>query len=210
MRVQRSRDALAECAGLYAEAAVLAARGDTVMASRYHTRAAADLTTLGRFREAAAVQHALSELHEGEGNFPAAGEARYYAAELLLTGDLWHDAARCYHDAGRHYLRGSEWVRARLAFEHAARTARTVNMARHRVCDCYLDACIATLGSGHVTEAEGAALGYAAESPAFCASPHRRFVFDVIACAKAVDVDGFVDRVWNWDGLHPLAHEQLG
>jgi len=189
---------------------MIAARGDTVLSARYHTKAAADLTGLGRFREAAALQHELAEMHDAEGSYGAAGEAAHFAAELFVTGDMWHDGARCYHDSGRHYLRAGEWVKARLGFEQAARTARTVNMARHRVSDCYLDACIAVLGSGRITEAEGAALTYAAESPAFCCSPHRRFVFDVVACAKSCDVDGYIDHVWNWDAMRPLGHEQMG
>jgi alpha-soluble NSF attachment protein len=198
-----------EAASYYADAGSYACRLDNTIAVRYFSLAVSNFVKDGKFKQGAACERVLGEVCKADGAHKDAGMAFVYAAELYMTADDYQQAALMFYQAGMEYMSAKEYMDGRKAFENAGKQADTDNLMRYRAPTFLLSSALALLATGDVPATEAFLLTLCKKFPLFATRREATFLHDILACAKLMDHDAYIDHVWNYDYVKELEPHEL-
>jgi hypothetical protein len=193
----------------YVDAGDCAERVDHGLAVHYYVNAVAGYVTQGRFPAAAAMQRRIAVMHSEDGATLEAAKAWTYAGELFLGADDHAQGVLHFYEAAKAFVYARRFKEASKAFDRAAAVAEDCNMLRARRPQLLMESVAALLATGEVSLAEELMLKHAAADHGFRLGREFRFLRDVVAATKVLDVHGFMDRLWNFDYVHELLPHQL-
>jgi tetratricopeptide (TPR) repeat protein len=189
----------------YIDSAECYERVDMTEAVKLCQKAIGLYSTMGRFVSAAAVQSRVAQLFEADGAYASAAEGFQYASDYFLGDDLYSQAVLSLYRAGTCLVEeGSSYAEAHEKFDRGARYAADDNLVKFKVPELMFDAALCLLADGDLPKAEDYVVECSRRDASFAVGRERRFLFDIIDCARASAIDDFIDHAWNFDYVDEL------
>lgn len=200
---------LSMAASYYVDAGDVGSKADFEASLRYYAMAVTNFVKEGRFLQAAVVERKLSELCKEERRYADAGRAFSYTGELYSAAFQFQQGALMYFQSGVSFVNAGEYKTASDAFMAAVEAADSDNLTRYRVPFILLDACLCLFATADVGATEKLIMYASRRFPAFATRPQRKFVFELVQCAKDLLYHDFIDHVWNYDYVVELVPFEL-
>ncbi len=176
---------------------------------KYYSKAIGMYASMGRFVPAATLQMRVAELYEADGALTDSADSFQYAADFWLGDDAFGQAIVCLRSSGIALAEEEVFEEAHSKFERAARYALDDNLLKFRSPHLLFDAGLCRVAEGHLPKAEEYIAEVSLRDGTFAVGRERRFLLDVIDCAKVFDLDEFVDHLWNYDYVAELQPFEL-
>jgi len=160
----------------------------------------------GHMSQAAKLHNEIAELLEGEDLVAAAIENYEKAADMFTAENAMSSAHKCLAKVARLSVRlePPNYDRTAAVFEQIGSECLGNNLLKFQAKNYFFDAMLAILAKGDVVAAELALGKFNDMDYTFPGSRESKLCGDLVQAYKDINVDAFVDAIYNYDQISKL------
>lgn len=206
---ERRCTTLLAAAAYYTAAGECLTRVDGTEAIEMFRKAIAIYASHERFVSAAALQIRIAELFDLDEAISSAADAYGLAADYYLAADMYPQAVQMMWLSGSTHATDDGFAIAFDAFHKAARYCLDDNLTKYRFSELTLDAALCLIAMGKYKQADEYVYIAAQQDANFSVGREKRFIFDLVDCAREWAGEDVLDKIWNFDYVACLKPHQL-